>query len=76
VVHGYPDYLLRVATADIDDYQRVRDHKLATLPGVQRLTSTIVMKRIMADRPFPVKHGNVWTPPGQGTDESTRRSRG
>jgi hypothetical protein len=27
--------------------------KLAALPGVQRLTSTIVMKRVVADRPYP-----------------------
>ena len=48
------DYLLRVATADLDAYQSLRDERLATLPGVQRLTSTIVMKRIVEERPFPV----------------------
>jgi hypothetical protein len=32
----------------------LRDEKLATRPGVQRLTSTIVMKRVVDDRPFPV----------------------
>jgi DNA-binding Lrp family transcriptional regulator len=51
---GDPDYLVRVATADIAAYQTLRDEKLATLPGVQRLTSTIVMKRVVDDRPFPV----------------------
>jgi DNA-binding Lrp family transcriptional regulator len=51
---GDPDYLVRVATADIAAYQSLRDEKLATLPGVQRLTSTIVMKRVVDDRPFPV----------------------
>jgi DNA-binding Lrp family transcriptional regulator len=51
---GDPDYLLRVATADIAAYQTLRDEQLATLPGVQRLTSTIVMKRIVDERPFPV----------------------
>jgi DNA-binding Lrp family transcriptional regulator len=51
---GDPDYLLRVATADIAAYQRLRDEKLATLPGVGRLTSTIVMKRVVDERPFPV----------------------
>jgi len=51
---GDPDYLLRVATADITAYQRLRDEQLATLPGVQRLTSTIVMKRVVDQRPFPV----------------------
>jgi DNA-binding Lrp family transcriptional regulator len=50
---GDPDYLVRVATADIAAYQRLRDEKLATLPGVQRLTSTIVMKCVVNERPFP-----------------------
>jgi DNA-binding Lrp family transcriptional regulator len=50
---GDPDYLVRVATADLASYQVLRDEKLATLPGVHRLTSTIVMKRIVDDRPYP-----------------------
>ncbi len=50
---GDPDYLVRVATSDLTAYQALRDEKLATLPGVQRLTSTIVMKRVVDDRPFP-----------------------
>jgi DNA-binding Lrp family transcriptional regulator len=50
---GDPDYLVRIATADLASYQALRDEKLATLPGVQRLTSTIVMKRIVDDRPYP-----------------------
>jgi DNA-binding Lrp family transcriptional regulator len=49
---GDPDYLVRVATADIAAYQTLRDERLATLPGVQRLTSTIVMKRVVDQRPF------------------------
>ena len=51
---GDPDYLIRVATADLASYQVLRDEKLAVLPGVQRLTSTIVMKRIVEDRPYPL----------------------
>jgi DNA-binding Lrp family transcriptional regulator len=51
---GDPDYLVRVATADLPAYQNLRDEKLATLPGVQRITSTIVMKRIVDERPFPL----------------------
>jgi DNA-binding Lrp family transcriptional regulator len=54
---GDPDYLVRVATADLASYQVLRDEKLATLPGVQRLTSTIVMKRVVEDRPFPIAPG-------------------
>jgi DNA-binding Lrp family transcriptional regulator len=53
---GDPDYLLRVATADIAAYQTLRDERLATLPGVGRLTSTIVMKRVVDERPFPLAH--------------------
>jgi DNA-binding Lrp family transcriptional regulator len=49
---GDPDYLIRVATADLAAYQTMRDEKLATLPGVQRVTSTIVMKRIVDERPY------------------------
>jgi len=48
---GDPDYLLRVAARDLDSFATLRDQKLATLPGVHRLTSTIVMKRIIDNRP-------------------------
>ena len=51
---GDPDYLLRVVAVDLNDYATLRDQKLATLPGVQRITSTIVMRRIVDDRPLPL----------------------
>jgi DNA-binding Lrp family transcriptional regulator len=51
---GDPDYLMRVVARDLDAYAALRDQKLATLPGVQRLTSTIVMKRIVENRPLPL----------------------
>jgi DNA-binding Lrp family transcriptional regulator len=54
---GDPDYLIRVATADIDAYQKLRDERLATLPGMRRLTSTIVMKRVVDERPFLTQPG-------------------
>lgn len=50
---GEPDYLLRVATADLTAFQRLYDQCLARLPGVQRLTSTLVMKNVVDDRPLP-----------------------
>lgn len=50
---GDPDYLVRVVTADLAAYQRLQDEKLTALPGVQRMTSTLVMKRIVPDRPLP-----------------------
>ncbi|MFE3598072.1 Lrp/AsnC family transcriptional regulator [Streptomyces sp. NPDC059096] len=52
---GEPDYLLRVATADLAAYQRLYDEQLASLPGVRRLTSTLVMKNVVADRPLPAQ---------------------
>lgn len=50
---GDPDYLLRIVTADLAAYQRLEDDVLAALPGVQRLNSTLVMKRVVDDRPLP-----------------------
>jgi DNA-binding Lrp family transcriptional regulator len=47
---GEPDYLLRVRCRDAADYQRIRDSRLATLPGVGRLSSTLVMKDVIRDR--------------------------
>jgi hypothetical protein len=48
-----------VAAADIAAYQTLRDERLATLPGVGRLTSTIVLKRVVEDRPYPVTRPRV-----------------
>jgi DNA-binding Lrp family transcriptional regulator len=42
-----------VVTADLAAYQRLEDDRLATLPGVQRLNSTLVMKHVVQDRPLP-----------------------
>jgi DNA-binding Lrp family transcriptional regulator len=51
---GELDYLLRVVTKDLAAFQRVYDEQLSALPGVQRLTSTLVMKTIIDDRPLPL----------------------
>ena len=51
---GDPDYLLRIVTRDLPHFQRVYDDDLATLPGVQRLSSTLIMKSIIDDRPLPL----------------------
>jgi DNA-binding Lrp family transcriptional regulator len=50
---GDPDYLLRVVTTDLAAYQRLQDERLTALPGIQRMTSTLVMKRVVHDRPLP-----------------------
>jgi DNA-binding Lrp family transcriptional regulator len=51
---GDPDFLLRVITADLPAFQLLYDEKLATLPGVQRLSSTLVMKHVVHERPLPL----------------------
>jgi DNA-binding Lrp family transcriptional regulator len=51
---GEPDYLLRVISRDLPDFQQLYDERIATLPGVQRLTSTLVMKSVVDDRPLPL----------------------
>ena len=51
---GDPDFLLRVTTRDLPAFQALYDDRLATLPGVQRLSSTLVMKTIVENRPLPL----------------------
>ncbi|WP_079433274.1 Lrp/AsnC family transcriptional regulator [Zoogloea sp. LCSB751] len=51
---GEPDYLLHVVAHDLPAFQRLYDEHLATLPNVQRLTSTLVMKRVIQDRNLPL----------------------
>ncbi|TCL83666.1 MULTISPECIES: Lrp/AsnC family transcriptional regulator [unclassified Rathayibacter] len=51
---GKPDYLLRVAARDLPAFQQFYDDQLAALPGVQLLTSTLVMKNVIEDRTLPL----------------------
>ena len=49
-----PDYLLKVIAEDLPSYQRFYDSELTSLPGVERLTSTLVMKNLKANAGPPV----------------------
>jgi DNA-binding Lrp family transcriptional regulator len=79
---GDPDYLLRAVATDLNDYAELRDQTLATLPGVQRITSTIVMKRIVDNRPLPLPatqsrrpaRRTISTSNRQGTNSPSRRA--
>lgn len=51
---GDPDYMLHVVTQDLSAYQALYDRSLSTLPGVLRLTSTLVMKSVLENRPLPL----------------------
>jgi DNA-binding Lrp family transcriptional regulator len=55
---GDPDYLVRVATKDLRSFQRLYDDILASLPGVLRLSTTLIMKDVVSGRPLPLhSHG-------------------
>ncbi|GAA3705689.1 Lrp/AsnC family transcriptional regulator [Zhihengliuella alba] len=56
---GSPDYLLRVVAADLPHFQRIYDDELTTLPGVQNLNSTLVMKSIVEQRDLPLGGNRV-----------------
>ncbi|WP_085605174.1 MULTISPECIES: Lrp/AsnC family transcriptional regulator [unclassified Pseudomonas] len=51
---GEPDYLLHVVARDLPEFQQLYDERLSSLPNVQRLTSTLVMKRVIQDRSLPL----------------------
>ncbi|EMV8748366.1 Lrp/AsnC family transcriptional regulator [Escherichia coli] len=51
---GDPDYILHVVARDLAAFQRLYDERLSALPGVQRLTSTLVMKSVVEDRGLPL----------------------
>lgn len=49
---GSPDYLVHVATADIESYERLYMTRLVGLPGVARTNSQFTMKIIKATPAF------------------------
>jgi DNA-binding Lrp family transcriptional regulator len=51
---GDPDYILNIVVKDLEAFQELYDNKISTLPGVQRLTSTLVMKNILHNRELPI----------------------
>jgi Lrp/AsnC family leucine-responsive transcriptional regulator len=51
---GEPDYLLRVAVRDSDEYERLYTNRLAALPGVSKARSQISMKTIKQGPGLPV----------------------
>jgi hypothetical protein len=51
---GDPDYFLRAVAADLAAFHQLYDDHLATLPGVHRLGSTLVMKSVTDNRLLPL----------------------
>ncbi|MHA7156699.1 Lrp/AsnC family transcriptional regulator [Glutamicibacter endophyticus] len=51
---GEPDFLLRVYANDLAHYQQLYDEVLVSLPAVEKLNSTIVMRNIKGRITLPV----------------------
>jgi DNA-binding Lrp family transcriptional regulator len=51
---GEPDYLLRVAVRDSNEYEQLYTNRLAALPGVRKARSQIAMKTIRQGLTLPV----------------------
>ncbi|WP_338467381.1 Lrp/AsnC family transcriptional regulator [Novosphingobium sp. ZN18A2] len=54
LMSGSADYLLRVAAADLDQYDRIHRDCLARLPGVSTMRSAFSIRRIKHRRGYPV----------------------
>ena len=54
LMSGQFDYLLRVAAADATDYERIHRTKLARLPGLQRLQSSLALRAIKKWSGYPM----------------------
>jgi Lrp/AsnC family transcriptional regulator len=54
VVLGNVDFLLRIVTEDIKDYERFIYEKLSQLPGVQEVNSSIALSEIKHTTVLPI----------------------
>lgn len=51
---GLSDYLLRVLCRDMEDYQRIHNHILARLPGVERVVSNFAIRKVLRRTAVPL----------------------
>jgi Lrp/AsnC family leucine-responsive transcriptional regulator len=49
---GDADYLVRIACADVEDYERIHRHHLSRLPGVTRLRSSFALRTVRAKEAY------------------------
>ena len=54
LMSGDFDYLLRVAVADMRDYERVHRHQVAAFPHVARIRTAFAMRAVVPRRGFPL----------------------
>ena len=54
LMSGQFDYLLRVIAKDAEDYERIHRTRLARLPGVQRIQSSLALRTVKDWSGYPV----------------------
>ncbi|SMD16980.1 Lrp/AsnC family transcriptional regulator [Pedobacter nyackensis] len=52
---GTYDFILRIATRDMDDYNTFYNDKLATLSSISTIQTSFVMSEIKSDTAYPLK---------------------
>jgi Lrp/AsnC family leucine-responsive transcriptional regulator len=57
LMSGAADYLLRVAAQDAPDYERIHRSRIARLPGVSRIQSSLSLRSVKAWTGYPVGGG-------------------
>lgn len=57
LMSGAADYLLRVASADLDDFGRIHRNCLSRLPGVSSMRTSFSIRAIKAMGPYRVAAG-------------------
>ena len=54
LMSGQFDYLLRVIAKDAEDYERIHRTKLARLPGIQRIQSSLALRTVKDWAGYPL----------------------
>lgn len=57
LMSGEYDYLIRIAVADMRDFERVHNGQLTRLPGVARVHSSFAIRTVQRARELPVRGG-------------------
>lgn len=53
---GQADYLIKVVTPDITEYDRFLHNVIFKLPGVREIRSSVVLREIKSQAPLPLDH--------------------
>ena len=59
LMSGDADYLVRIACADVGDYERIHRTQLAILPGVARLRSSFAIRQVCDRTDFQLTVGHA-----------------